>query len=302
MNHLYLYLLHIETVKTAYDIVLGKLSPEQRVKAGRYLKEENRLLSMAGAYLTGTYAAPFGEITLSAEGKPTAPNGYFNLSHSEDLAALLISRDHEVGLDLEKERPMEESLRGLIASEEEAASEAGTLSLFVAKESLLKAVGSGLTDDLKNVPAFPADGELIYQGRSCFRHSVAFPGYRVCAVQQEEDFTLETIRIIGIEEEKNLEVKITREEDKALVAINGRLDTVTSEELRKELEKEETQNCDLDLDFTEVEYISSAGLRLLVALQRQAMSTGHTMVVRNINKVVKEVFRVSGFEKAITVL
>ena len=51
-----------------------------------------------------------------------------------------------------------------------------------------------------------------------------------------------------------------------------------------------------------MEYISSAGLRLLVALQKQVMATRNTLVVKNINRVVQEVFKVSGLNKAITVL
>ena len=82
----------------------------------------------------------------------------------------------------------------------------------------------------------------------------------------------------------------------------GRLDTVTSAELKEKLEAHGTAGYDVEFDFTNVEYISSAGLRLLVAMQKQAKAGSHTMVVRNINSVVKEVFRVSGLHKAFTVL
>ena len=99
-----------------------------------------------------------------------------------------------------------------------------------------------------------------------------------------------------------MEAIITKEEGKALVAITGRLDTVTSEELKQQLSEADIGNCDLELDFTQVEYISSAGLRLLVALQKQALAGGSKMTVKNINRVVQEVFKVSGMNKAITVI
>ena len=86
------------------------------------------------------------------------------------------------------------------------------------------------------------------------------------------------------------------------VAPVGRLDTVTSGELKEKLEAHGTSGVDIEMDLTNVDYISSAGLRLLVALQKQAKAGGHTMVIKNINAVVKEVFRVSGFDKAFTVL
>lgn len=99
-----------------------------------------------------------------------------------------------------------------------------------------------------------------------------------------------------------MEAIITKEEGKALVTIDGRLDTVTSAELKNQLEEAGLEGMDLELDFARVEYISSAGLRLLVALQKQVMATRNTLVVKNINRVVQEVFKVSGLNKAITVL
>ena len=99
-----------------------------------------------------------------------------------------------------------------------------------------------------------------------------------------------------------MEAIITKEEGKALVAIDGRLDTVTSVELKSCLDEAGIEGLDLELDFSRVEYISSAGLRLLVALQKQAMAGGTKLTVKNINRVVQEVFKVSGLNKAITVL
>lgn len=82
----------------------------------------------------------------------------------------------------------------------------------------------------------------------------------------------------------------------------GRLDTVTSAELKERIEAFDHAGHDIELDFTNVEYISSAGLRLLVSLQKEAKAGEHTMAIKNINAVVKEVFRISGFNKAFTVL
>lgn len=103
-----------------------------------------------------------------------------------------------------------------------------------------------------------------------------------------------------MEENKN---EIIRSEDGVLyVAPAGRLDTVMSAELKEQIAAAEPAGKNIELDFSQVEYISSAGLRLLVALQKQAKAGGNTMVIRNINAVVKEVFRISGFNKSFTVL
>ena len=99
-----------------------------------------------------------------------------------------------------------------------------------------------------------------------------------------------------------MENVIEKKEGILLCAPVGRLDTVNSAALKEQLDAAGTEDVDMELDFTNVAYISSAGLRLLVALQKQAKAGGHTMVIKNTNAVVNEVFRVSGFNKTFTVL
>jgi len=95
---------------------------------------------------------------------------------------------------------------------------------------------------------------------------------------------------------------IVKTEEKLTVSPQGRLDTVTSAELAEQINEAGADNVDIDMDFEKVEYISSAGLRLLVALQRQARASEHSMVIHNAGKVVLEVFRISGFDKKFTVV
>ena len=99
-----------------------------------------------------------------------------------------------------------------------------------------------------------------------------------------------------------MEITVRKEENTMYLAVCGRLDTVTSAELNTRLDDEGYENMDIDFDFTGVEYISSAGLRLVIALQKQANETGNRLVIRNINKVVAEIFRVAGFNKALTIV
>lgn len=98
------------------------------------------------------------------------------------------------------------------------------------------------------------------------------------------------------------ETLISRTGDVLLIAPVGRLDTAMSNELKEMLAAHDTSGVNIEMDFANVDYISSAGLRLLVSLQKQAKADGHTMVIKNTNTVVNEVFRVSGFNKAFTVL
>lgn len=101
---------------------------------------------------------------------------------------------------------------------------------------------------------------------------------------------------------ENAENAVERNEGVLFCAPVGRLDTVSSAALKEQIDAVGTEDADIELDFANVAYISSAGLRLLVALQKQAKAGGHTMVIKNTNAVVNEVFRVSGFNKTFTVL
>ena len=86
------------------------------------------------------------------------------------------------------------------------------------------------------------------------------------------------------------------------IALEGRLDTITSQELAAALPTEKRQNLDLDLDFEKLQYISSAGLRLLVLFKKEAQATNNKIVIRNINAVVHEVFSVTGFDKILKII
>lgn len=99
-----------------------------------------------------------------------------------------------------------------------------------------------------------------------------------------------------------METVITKEGTVLTVAPKGRLDTVNSASLKEEIDRAEPNGLDLVLDFTDVDYISSAGLRLLVALQKQVNETGNTLTVKNPGRVVREVFAISGFSKRLKIV
>ena len=86
------------------------------------------------------------------------------------------------------------------------------------------------------------------------------------------------------------------------IELEGRLDTVTSQELSSALPLEKRANLDLDLNFEKLEYVSSAGLRLLILFKKEAQATNNKMVIRNINDVVREIFSVTGFDKILKII
>ena len=84
------------------------------------------------------------------------------------------------------------------------------------------------------------------------------------------------------------------------IALEGRLDTVTSPELEKELKASLDGADTLTLDFAKLDYISSAGLRVLLSAHKQ-MSAKGGMKIKNVNEIVREVFDVTGFSDILTI-
>ena len=91
-----------------------------------------------------------------------------------------------------------------------------------------------------------------------------------------------------------LKTNKTIENGKAVFELEGRLDTVTAPDLEKELKDSIDGITDLTLDFEKLEYISSAGLRVLLAAQK-IMNRQGSMVVTGVSEPIMEIFEVTGF-------
>ena len=84
------------------------------------------------------------------------------------------------------------------------------------------------------------------------------------------------------------------------IALSGRLDTTTAPELEGELKASLDGVTALIMDCKELEYISSAGLRVLLSTQKTMNKQG-SMVVKNASDAVKEIFEVTGFSDILTI-
>lgn len=80
----------------------------------------------------------------------------------------------------------------------------------------------------------------------------------------------------------------------------GRLDTTTAPQLERELKQNIGGVERLVLDFAGLEYLSSAGLRVLLAAQK-VMNRQGKMIVRNVNETIAEIFEVTGFSDILTI-
>ena len=92
----------------------------------------------------------------------------------------------------------------------------------------------------------------------------------------------------------------TKEGTSLVIAVEERLDTMTAPELETELKAEIDGVEELVIDFVGLEYISSAGLRVLLSAQK-IMNRQGEMVIKNANDEVMEVFEVTGFVDILTI-
>ena len=97
-----------------------------------------------------------------------------------------------------------------------------------------------------------------------------------------------------------LTINKTIENDKAVFVLEGRLDTITAPEFEKELKDSLDGVTDLTLDFEKLDYISSAGLRVLLAAQKTMNRQGQMRLV-HVGDIIREIFEVTGFSDILTI-
>ena len=97
-----------------------------------------------------------------------------------------------------------------------------------------------------------------------------------------------------------LNINQTIENGKAAFTLEGRLDTITAPELEQALQDVLPGLTELTLDLEKLEYISSAGLRVLLSAQKTMKKQGIMKVV-HVNETVMEIFEVTGFSEILTI-
>ena len=85
------------------------------------------------------------------------------------------------------------------------------------------------------------------------------------------------------------------------VKLDGRLDTTTAPQLEGELKDSLEGVTELDFDFNDLQYISSAGLRVLLSMQKIMNKQGE-MTVRGANEDIREIFEVTGFSDILNIV
>jgi anti-sigma B factor antagonist len=93
-----------------------------------------------------------------------------------------------------------------------------------------------------------------------------------------------------------MEIIKTREGDSVTLGINGKLSAATAEEFGAAVEAAIAEAGKLTLDFQGVDYLASAGLRVLVSVQKKLNSCSGSLSLIHVNENIREVFEVTGLD------
>ena len=100
-----------------------------------------------------------------------------------------------------------------------------------------------------------------------------------------------------------MQITKTNQDGQVTFLLEGRLDTITSSQLPAELAPVvDAAQGDIVLDLSSLAYISSAGLRVLLAAQKGVLAKGISMTIRNVCPEVMEVFDMTGFTEILNIL
>ncbi len=97
-----------------------------------------------------------------------------------------------------------------------------------------------------------------------------------------------------------MNINLNKEGSTAKIALEGRLDTNTAPELESTIGELDGIK-EIDFDFADLVYISSAGLRVLLAAQKKINAADGKMVIRNPNELITEVFEATGFDEILDI-
>ena len=99
-----------------------------------------------------------------------------------------------------------------------------------------------------------------------------------------------------------MKVEISQKDNQVLVAVEGRVDTLTSSDFEKQLSPYfSMQGIELVLDCAAMEYISSAGLRVVLMAHKHISNKSGSFVIRHLNSEVRSVFDMTGFSRILAI-
>ena len=189
MDKISIYVL--DTRKYTYNDLLTftKLNDEDVMFLSKFRVLEVKKEKLISYYFKKKYV---GEFHLNEYGKPMSDNVYFNISHSKGVVVIAVSQNHEVGVDIELLQPKDKELVKYVCNDEEyrfVKNEVDFISIWTNKESIVKCVGTGIKNKIKDIPSLPLNGKKEYNDETFYSKIIKHGGAIISiTIKDDEDF------------------------------------------------------------------------------------------------------------------
>lgn len=98
-----------------------------------------------------------------------------------------------------------------------------------------------------------------------------------------------------------MNIKVANAEGKTIVAVDGRIDTTNVTEFEKQMAELTDPSTAIEMECSELDYISSSGLRIFLSMQKKVGAAGGSLVLRNMRPEIREIFDMTGFSSIFTI-
>ena len=175
----------IDTNDISLETLLSSsyLSKKDLESLEKYKIEETKKEKACSLILKNKYIKDYH---LNEFGKPISDNSFFNISHSKGM--VVFTQDSlPIGIDIEKIRPATDELKDYISSIEEKeyiTDEKSFFEIWTNKESLTKAIGTGIKSSIKEIPSLPINGVKQYKGKSYYSKTIQYNNYVICVTRE----------------------------------------------------------------------------------------------------------------------
>lgn len=187
MKNIDLYLIDVNDISFEELTLKYNINEEEKSKLMRFRNDLTKKEMAISMYFKREY---IGNFSFNDQNKPVADNLYFNISHSKGVIVLAISKDYELGVDIELIRGYSLPLLTRMANQQELnyiTSNERFFHIWTNKEAILKCIGSGLINELDTVPALPLDGVRIYLDRSINIKQIKYKDYIISLAVRTSD-------------------------------------------------------------------------------------------------------------------
>lgn len=194
--NLVIYFVNLKDIDTSK--LLSFLSEEEIKFLDKYKIKEVRDEHIVSTYLKKKY---IGDFYLDKNSKPVSDKSFFNISHSKGGIVLVCNENYPIGIDIEKIRKVDESLIKYISSKEELEyikDEETFFNVWTNKEAILKADGSGIKNNMKDIASLPLNSKKEYKNKIFLTKTIRHLDYVISVAIESKDINILELEIKNI--------------------------------------------------------------------------------------------------------